>query len=767
VCAARDPKLTEKRIAVIGAGAAGVTAASALRAIGVPAEQVVIYEMAASPLYAQRASYSRFLHPRLFHWPEAGWEDGTAALPVADWEAGYAAAVRDRILSHCADLAIEFCTCVHDVGVKDGAVRVDYRRLHTRAIDHATFDLGLVATGFPPEPRVEHTIGGSYWHAGDGLDDLRGEVHVVGDGDGALTEVLMMLIDRFGHGAVEQLCERLPLEHIELLNAADLQAQGDPSKAANPSREAIESLAVRIIFALLADGRAVSIHATDPLSGRSFLLNRTLVSHLTWDPRPMVKLAKGAKIDPAGVTALRGSVIWRTGVGSVAIPEFAEARMTPRRLIAEHEPTGAQESFDLGVLGSLLDGLRRPAWTASAEARMGSSSGWVNPEVGSLHAADGRPTSSAERLLRVLAATKSELELLGLHDLDVLARHGSTWVSIDVLARTGSCPHQTLVEPMSWAEKLQAQLREVKAGVTVSRASMSHDEWQRLWFTLPHDSQPDGPTRAAVCALVDPSEVAGWARDLGSRLGARNARPAGERVSASVLRGLSDVAGPNVQAQLLLASMHERRGEWDWARRAYLRAARRPGGRRLSAGERPRSGSPPMNETLRRVLLRLAGAATRLRPGDRAAAVDHAVWLLLCAAAADLVTVTDSAELILELRATPAFLVREWAPRVRRVRAFPGRRARRIARGEVPEWAEAVARAGARLAPPPRGQDAPGDVRSKMPDDDLHEIREIATGAVRQGYEATPNDALITLSEFGVWPAGTELDWELQSSLST
>lgn len=141
VCALReqDPKLTEKRIAVIGAGAAGVTAASALRAIGVPEEQLVIYERAASPLYTQRASYSRFLHPRLFHWPEAGWEDGTAALPVADWKAGYAAAVRDRILSHCTDLAIEFCTSVHDVGVNDGgAVQVDYRRLHTRAIDHAT-----------------------------------------------------------------------------------------------------------------------------------------------------------------------------------------------------------------------------------------------------------------------------------------------------------------------------------------------------------------------------------------------------------------------------------------------------------------------------------------------------------------------------------------------------------------------------------------------------------------------------------------------------
>jgi hypothetical protein len=98
---------------------------------------------------------------------------------------------------------------------------------------------------------------------------------------------------------------------------------------------------------------------------------------------------------------------------------------------------------------------------------------------------------------------------------------------------------------------------------------------------------------------------------------------------------------------------------------------------------------------------------------------------------------------------------------------LPGRHARGIARGEVPEWAGALVEVGARLPSPTRRPDAPGDVRSDMQADDPHAIREIATAALRQGYEATPSDALITLSEFGVWPAGTELDRELQSSLNT
>src|ERR1019366_8493548 len=90
VCALgeRDPELTEKSVAVIGARAAGMTAAGVLLAMGLPKDQLTVYERAASPLYTQRWSYSRFLHPRLFHWPEAGWADGKASLPIADWSAG-------------------------------------------------------------------------------------------------------------------------------------------------------------------------------------------------------------------------------------------------------------------------------------------------------------------------------------------------------------------------------------------------------------------------------------------------------------------------------------------------------------------------------------------------------------------------------------------------------------------------------------------------------------------------------------------------------
>jgi hypothetical protein len=775
VCALRERHLdlTKRRVAIVGAGAAGMTAASALRAIGLPEGQLTIYELAASPLYTQRASYSRFLHPRLFHWPEAGWRHDEADLPVGDWEAGYAATVRDLILSSCAGLPIEFCTEVHDVRPVEEVARVRFRRLHQADVIERDFDIVLVASGFPPEPRVEHTIGGNYWHAVEGLDDLQREVHVVGDGDGALTEVLMMLIDRFGHAVVRRLCELLPRGHIDELHAADLQAQGDPSEKADPERTYVESRRIRLVFDLLAatagHRRSVVIHAKNPLSGKSFLLNRALVSHMTWDVPPMVELCPGPKIEPRDAPLLGANVIWRAGIGSVPIQPFAQARMTPADLIAKRKPASAQAAFDLGLISSLLDGLRRPMWTAHAAQQMRAglgNPGWSPPQVGTLLRVSGRPTPAANRLLGTLAATRSELKQLGLDDGTCFTNQdGMRWVCIDVLARIGSCTHTELVEPVTKMMALRRIAEARRAGIPVPRAMLSRDDHQRLWFAIPEDPPAAKPTRSAVCALLTPDAVVEWARELSSRFGEPRGGPRGEarrlqglNVQAGVLRGLSDLAGADVPTQMLLASMHERRGEWNWARGAYLRAARMPGGRRLGASGSPRVANVLMNESFRRVLLRLASAAARMRPGNQTL-VDHAVWLMLSAAAADLVTLSDSPGLTLELRTTPAFLVREWAPRVRGVLAWPGTRrpgmrAVDLDRASLPEWARPLALAGMEVPPPSRMRRQRGE-RVDIPSDSVERIQELANAAVELSHAETPADALLTLPELGVWPAGS------------
>jgi hypothetical protein len=768
VCAVReqDPQLADKKVVVVGAGAAGMTAATALRAMGLPGSQLTVFERAASPLYTQRASYTRFLHPRLFHWPDAGWDDPAAALPVAGWRADYAAAARGLILDRCVPLPIKFCTDVRRLTAAGTAVEVAYRRLGDLDDRRMTADLVFVTTGFPAEQHLPGTLSGTYWHGLQGLDDLAGDVHVVGDGDGALTEVLMMLIDRFGHAAVERLCELLPLERIDDLNAADLEAQGDPLACADPTRRDVESARIRMIFEALAGAgprrRTISIHAVRPLSGGSFLLNRALVSHLRWMRRPVLKVVGGRRVDPANPTSIGKQVIWRAGVDGVPSPVLAEARLTTKGLNNSLKPTTAVSRLEAGLVTGLLDGLRRPMWTSSAERRLQqgrriAGASWRDPDTGRLLRVSARPTRAADELLRVLVATEADLLKLGLRWEDAVEHEGKRWVGIDVLARAGSVQHADLVHsvpvspPASVRDMLATRGRRGLPDTGVRR-----DEHGRLWFRLPHEPGEDQPRRGAVCAMVSPRAVRGWAAEQSRRSVRDDRRPPDARVvDRDVLRGLGDVALADVQVQSLLAKLHEQRGDLAAVRAAYVRAGRRPGGARLGSARRRATEQPDVNTQFRRVQLDLAGAVRRMLP-DGSRAADHAVWLLLSAAAADLVTLNSTEPGLLELTTTASYLRGTWAPRVRRVLTPPGRRRPDLDYVAVPGWAAELARAAVDLGPRSRDEARVAPVDHIPP---------LANAAARTAEAEAPDEPLVTLADLGVWPVGTMLDHELRGAM--
>jgi hypothetical protein len=752
VCALneRDPRLRERRIAVVGAGAAGLTAASALRALGVPRESLTIYERTASPLNTQRWSYGRFIHPRLFHWPEEGWDNEGANLPVADWKAGYAAEVREQILAKCAALPIQFCTVVSDVEASDGAAEVTYRHLHFASNRRASFDLVLIATGFPVERKIEGTLGGTYWQALEGLDELHGDIHVVGDGDGALTEILMMLIDRFGHAAIEQLCRWLPRTDLERLHTRDLEAQGDPSSTANLSQEEIRSPLIATLFDLLARSRRrkVTVHSPTPLSGASFLLNRALVTHLTWGREPLVSLQGGATIDQRQVAALGGSVIWRAGVGGAPAAEFSQARVATKDLLSSLKPSGKIGGIEVGLLVGLLDAMRRPLWspTADNELRFGllaSDLGWAEPEVDALEKVAARPSRLADQLLAILAATAEGLAAIGIEELEVLHLDGGRWVGIDLLARAGECPPEDLLEDPPRL-RLDAEAAEPQDGSPSLRSVVRRDAWNRLWFQLSDEPTEARPSRGAVRSLVPRATLLAWT-ERSRHDGDRKPSPRGD-APTELLRGLDDVAAGHHRASLQLAAMYEARGDWEATKRAYLRAARQPGGERMGS-----SDSPDVNVAFRRVLLQLAGSVARIGPGGRPA-VDHAVWLMLAAAAADLVTLVGRKALLLELNTTPSYLREVWAPRVRSILSL----SRRIDRGAAPDWASRLADVAVELREPVRLSDDPRD---------LDRLRSLAGEVVRYAEEVTPTEPLISLSELGVWLSGSPTDHELREAL--
>jgi len=82
------------RVAVIGGGVAGLTAAAGAAVLGAP---VRLYERAAKPLRLQRNCGHRWLHPHLYDWPERESDSREAGLPLLTWEAGWAQDVAKRI----------------------------------------------------------------------------------------------------------------------------------------------------------------------------------------------------------------------------------------------------------------------------------------------------------------------------------------------------------------------------------------------------------------------------------------------------------------------------------------------------------------------------------------------------------------------------------------------------------------------------------------------------------------------------------------------
>lgn len=746
VCALRQryDGLEKRRIAVIGAGAAGLTAATALRAIGVPRDHLTIYEQSASPLYTQRWSFKRFLHPRLFHWPERHWDKGQADIPVGDWTAGYAADVREQILSDCTPLDVEFCTLVKDVVPstgRDEAATVIHRRLDESACREERFELVLVATGFPSEQPVEATVGGTYWHSRDGLDELRGSIHVIGDGDGGLTEILMMLIDRFGHAAIEQLCRRLPLDSIDRLHAKDLEAQGNPSARADLERKDIECPDITKLFENLNLGsdRNIAVHAKNPLSGSSFLLNRALVTHMLWMARPAITLQKGG-VKESEVASLNGTVIWRAGIGERPLPDFAVAQLSSKQAACALNSAQAN-AVSRGLLVGLVDGLRRPMWSdwATRKLRDGSSDnrGWKEGHAGRLSRVTGEPSVDADALLNGIAATAQDLKRVGITELDLLPLEDELWVSIDQLACAGDCPHQTLVEPASSASSGRSEPGGTAPHGTVSE--LRRDGSGRLWFRLPSDPSSDTPQRGAVRVLVSRAALSQWAHRSAKRRIARkrdgSVPPAIRSLSLETLKGLGDIAAGSSdghRANLQLATIHEAIGDWDATKNSLLRAGRRPGGVRLSAA------GPDVNVRLRRIMLRLARATVRLAPDDDQLLVQHTVWHMFAGAAADLVTLFGGEELLLDLETSSAFLREIWAPRVRGI----SRPHADLPRVNPPDWAEALEDAAARL---PRAAERTKPVREAR-------LRELANEALRLAERETLGRVLVTPSELGVWP---------------
>ncbi|QQO35365.1 hypothetical protein JJC00_06735 [Bradyrhizobium diazoefficiens] len=192
-------------IAVVGAGAAGVTAALGLALLG---NDVSLYDPAASILQLQSAS-PRLLHPHIYEWPRLGSLDDRSGLPVLDWSANHGGAV-------CTQLKADFHaaeTRLPNLTFKPGQKLTSLDRVGTRwrlglttngTPSFRQFDHVVLAIGFGDEIPCGAAIPVHYWKQ-NSTGSAAAEPHspatylVSGNGDGGLTDLLNLLIQDFDH----------------------------------------------------------------------------------------------------------------------------------------------------------------------------------------------------------------------------------------------------------------------------------------------------------------------------------------------------------------------------------------------------------------------------------------------------------------------------------------------------------------------------------------------------------------------------------------
>jgi len=193
-----------ERIGIVGAGAAGLTAAIAFALLG---QRVTLYDKAGSAISLQSNS-PRLLHPHIYEWPKLGSLSNQAILPFLDWTASDGKSVEAWLRAAFN----AYRPRLHELHFKDGhtlasiAAEGDGWRLEFEDQDPASHDRVILAMGFGPEKPCGLAAPVDYWkHRSTGdaaAEAVKGTTYFVsGNGDGGLTDLLNLTIDGFEHAS--------------------------------------------------------------------------------------------------------------------------------------------------------------------------------------------------------------------------------------------------------------------------------------------------------------------------------------------------------------------------------------------------------------------------------------------------------------------------------------------------------------------------------------------------------------------------------------
>lgn len=205
------------KVAVIGAGAAGLTTTAALLACD-SGISVTLFEKEWDLCPVQQGCDGRWLHPSLYAWPSWGSRAPSASLPILNWSEGRASDVARMLLdgfaSYCqvyGKKRFQALVGVHHLQVQ--AATRDIRFIGTNVVVNNQyftqgqsegrtdrFDTIIFTAGFGWE-RTNQFNTNSYWRneqlGQPGLTVDRKRYLVSGSGDGALVDVCRLTIERF------------------------------------------------------------------------------------------------------------------------------------------------------------------------------------------------------------------------------------------------------------------------------------------------------------------------------------------------------------------------------------------------------------------------------------------------------------------------------------------------------------------------------------------------------------------------------------------
>lgn len=365
----------DSHVLVIGAGAAGLTAAAAARRLGA---RVTLLERGDEVMPLLRGNHTRWLHPHIYDWPAPGSENPRAGLPILDWQANQAGDVVRQLDAQwknlCEESRIDFHRGVRNLKCTSGQGSEHTFTWNTKpeASPHATrfeegsFDIVILAVGFGREKMLEGVKSPFYW-ADDDLHQRPPKTPcrylISGTGDGGLIDLLRVQLREFRH---EQLVS-------EFLSGSEL----DPIKEQLLEIEkGADSMSLPDLYRRYRDIQAPTVDTalgkrlrTDtsamlnsqeshPLSPGASGLNRFLVSRL---------LALGVVPYQSGTIQAK-----ETGTGSIKV-SFASGEHEEEfdRVVIRHGPEGALEPHGswLGTKAleelrarSQLDQTRSPLW---------------------------------------------------------------------------------------------------------------------------------------------------------------------------------------------------------------------------------------------------------------------------------------------------------------------------------------------------------------------------------------------------------------------